>query len=118
MTSNAHAQNEDRREIETAPETTLEIVTFRLSDTAETEDFLKAARETEAMLRASGALIRRFLTVDSHGLWTDVIEWSSHEAALATAKAVMTDPSFTPFMTMIDPSSANMRHARVLWRMD
>ena len=118
MTSNAHAHTEDRREIETARETTLEIVTFRLANTAETEEFLIAARETEAMLRASGALIRRFLTVDSDGLWTDVVEWSSHEAAIATAKAAMTDPSFAPFMTMIDPTSANMRHARVLWRMN
>ena len=118
MTSSAYAQTKDRREMETAPETTLEIVSFRLSDTATTDEFLNAARETEAVLRASGALVRRFLTVDSDGLWTDVIEWSSHEAALATAKAVMTDPSSAPFMTMIDPASANMRHARVLWRMD
>ena len=29
----------------------LEIVTFRLSDNVETEEFLKAARETEAFLR-------------------------------------------------------------------
>ena len=118
MTSNARAQTEDRRKLATTPETTLEFVTFRLSDTAGTEEFLKAARETEALLRASGALIRRLLTVDSDGLWTDVVEWSSHEAAISTAKAVMTDPSFAPFMTMIDPASANMRHARVLWRMD
>ena len=96
----------------------LEIVTFRLAPGADTDAFLTAARGTEAMLRDKGALTRRFLTVDSDGLWTDVIEWTSHDAALSAAQDVMADPDFQPFMALIDPESATMRHAAILWRMD
>lgn len=96
----------------------LEIVTFRLADGVDTAAFLDAARGTEAMLRDRGALVRRFLTVDETGLWTDVIEWSSRDAALTAAEAVMAEPSFQPFMAMIDPASATMRHAAILWRME
>ena len=101
-----------------SPESVLEIATFRLHKAADTQAFLDAARGTEAMLRDRGALVRRFLTVDSDDLWTDVIEWTSHAAALEAARAVMTKPAFQPFMAMIDPESATMRHARVLWRMN
>jgi hypothetical protein len=100
------------------PQPVLEIVTFRLAEGAETAAFLDAARGTEAMLRDRGALVRRFLTVDETGLWTDVIEWTSHDAALTAAEAVMAEPSFQPFMAMIDASSASMRHAAILWRME
>ena len=99
-------------------EPVLEIVTFRLSDGTDRADFLEAARGTEAMLRERGALVRRFLTVDADGLWTDVIEWTSHDAALAAAEAVMSEPAFQPFMAMVDPTDVDMRHAAILWRMD
>ena len=96
----------------------LEIVTFRLMPGTDTAAFLDAARGTEAALRDRGALTRRFLTVDAGGLWTDVVEWTSHDAALAAAEAVMSEPSFHPFMMMIDPDSVAMRHASILWRME
>ena len=99
-------------------EPVLEIVTFRLVPGSDTTEFLDAARGTEAVLRDEGALVRRFLTVDSDGLWTDVIEWTSQDAALAAAEMIMAEPSVHPFMAMIDPKSVSMRHAAVLWRMD
>lgn len=96
----------------------LEIVTFRLVEGTDGAAFLDAARGTEAMLRDRGALVRRFLTVDEDGLWTDVVEWTSRDAALAAAEAVMAEPSFQPFMAMIDPDSVAIRHASILWRVD
>ena len=96
----------------------LEIVTFRLVAGADTEQFLSAARGTEAMLRERGALIRRFLTMDDTGLWTDVIEWTSMGEALAAAEAVMAHPDFAPFGSMADPNTVEMRHAPILWRME
>lgn len=101
-----------------AEEPVLEIVTFRLADGTDTAAFLDAARGTEAMLRERDALVRRFLTVDSDGLWTDVIEWTSHAAARDAATAVISEPSFQPFMAMIDPQTVTMRHAAILWRME
>ena len=96
----------------------LEIVTFRLVEGAEPSAFLDAAHGTEALLRDRGALVRRILTVDADGLWTDIVEWTSHDAALQAAAEVMAEPSFQPFMAMIDPSSVSMRHVSILWRMD
>ena len=96
----------------------LEIVTFRTVDGTDTEQFLNAARATEAMLRERGALVRRFLTVDEDGLWTDVIEWTSMEEALAAAEVVLKHPDFAPFGSMIDGGTVHLRHAPILWRME
>ena len=99
-------------------EPVLEIVTFRTVEGIDLEQFLNAARGTDAMLRERGALIRRFLTVDDDGLWTDVIEWTSMDEALAAAEAVMQHPDFAPFGSMIDPATVELRHAPILWRME
>ena len=96
----------------------LEIVTFRLAGGTDPKTFLKAAAGTEAVLRDQGALIRRILTVDADGLWTDVVEWTSMEEALAAAETVTQHPDFAPFGAMIDGASVNMRHAHIRWRMD
>ena len=96
----------------------LEIVTFRTADGADETAFLEAARGTEAMLRDRGSLVRRVLTKADDGTWTDVVEWKSMDEALSAAKAVLQEPSFMPFMSMIDPESVSMSHAPILWRMD
>lgn len=99
-------------------EPVLEIVTFRLIDGADRHAFLDAARGTATLLRERGALTRRFLTVDGDGLWTDVVEWTSMEAALTAAAEVMEHPGFGPFMAMIDPETVTMRHTHILYRME
>lgn len=96
----------------------LEIVTFRTVEGTDREQFLNAARTTEAMLREHGSLIRRFLTVDESGVWTDAIEWTSMDEAMAAADAVMQHPDFAPFGSMIDGDTIEMRHAPILWRME
>lgn len=92
----------------------LEIVTFRTVEGIAPDQFLNAARATETMLRERGALVRRFLTVDDSGLWTDVIEWTSMNEALAAAEAVIQHPDFAPFGAMIDGSTVQIRHAPIL----
>ena len=96
----------------------LEIVTFRTAKDADESAFLDAARDTETMLRERGSLIRRMLTKADDGTWTDVVEWTSMDEAVSAAKDVMEEPSFMPFMSMIDPESVSMSHAPILWRMD
>ncbi len=96
----------------------LEIVSFRLNDGVTDHDFLAAAAGTEAMLRERGALVRRYLVRDNDGLWTDVIEWTSMDAALAAAEAVMQHPDFAPFGGMIDGETVHLRHALIRFRMD
>ncbi len=96
----------------------LEFASFRLVPGTDQEAFLNAAKGTETMLRARGSLIRRDLTVDSDGLWTDVVQWRSLDEAQAAAKEVMDDPAFLPFLQSIDPASATMRHASIRWQME
>lgn len=96
----------------------LEIVTFQLVDGTDVENFLNAAQATETMLRDHGSLVRRFLTMDETGVWTDVIEWTSKDEALAAAEAAMQHPDFAPFGSMIDTETLHMRHAPILWRME
>ncbi|MEM7720069.1 MAG: hypothetical protein AAF222_12785 [Pseudomonadota bacterium] len=96
----------------------LEIVTFRVVDGTKTEAFLAAAQATEDLLRGYGGVKRRFLTVDDAGLWTDVIEWSSMEVAVKAAQDIVNHPDFAVFGAMIDGSTVDLRHAKVLWQME
>ena len=96
----------------------LEIVTFRTAHGTDESAFLEAARGTEALLRDRGSLVRRVLTKADDGTWTDVVELKSMDEALSAAKAVLQEPSFMPFMSMIDPESVAMSHAPIMWRMD
>ena len=102
----------------TSNDPVMETVSFRLMPGTDVAAFLDAAADTEARLRAKGTLVRRLLSRDASGGWSDVIEWTSMDDALAAAEAVMQDPAFAPFGAMIDPDTVQMRHAPILWRME
>ncbi|MEO1681518.1 MAG: hypothetical protein AAFU80_25535 [Pseudomonadota bacterium] len=95
----------------------LEIVTYRLKAGIAVEDYLDAAAATEAFLRETGAVTPRYLTVDSHGLWTDVIEWTSLEAARSAEAQAMERPEFLPFFQAADEGTIALRHAKIRWTM-
>ena len=97
---------------------TLEIVTFRLTEGADIDAFIDAAKGTEAWLDSIGSVVARSLTVDESGLWTDMVTWTSKAAALKAAEEAITRPEFGPFMAHVDPASVEMRHATILWQMD
>ncbi len=92
---------------------TAEIVTFRLIEGSDTTAFRRAAADMEPLLRDAGGMIRRTLSVDADGLWTDHILWSSMDTAQAAAQQIMANPAAAPFMQMIDEPTAQMRHAMV-----
>jgi hypothetical protein len=94
-----------------------EIVTFRLLTGTDEVDFLAAARATEAPVAAQPGFLRRSLSRDAAGLWTDYVEWQDLHSALAAAETVMALPGFAAFGAAIDPEGLSMRHAPVLWRM-
>ncbi len=96
----------------------MEIVTYRLKPGTDEAAYLDAARATEAFLRGTGAVVRRALTVDGSGIWTDVIHWTSMEAAKAAEAEAMQRPEFVAFFSAIDEQSVTMRHARILWQME
>jgi hypothetical protein len=94
-----------------------EIVTFHLAPGSDETAFLAAARATDAPVAAQPGFLRRVLSRDDTGLWTDHVEWADLASAEAAAQAVMAMPEFGPFAGFIDPTGMTMRHARVMWAM-
>ncbi|WP_299653899.1 hypothetical protein [uncultured Tateyamaria sp.] len=90
-----------------------EIVTFRLIEGTDTATFIAAADDLGPFLRSTGAMIKRTLSSDDTGLWTDHITWTSLEAAKAAATQMFERPEAQPFMSMIDPNGMDMRHAPI-----
>ena len=56
-----------------------EVVTFRLLDGADPAAFVSAAAAIDPILRKSGAVLGRTLSMDDDGLWTDHIVWTRLE---------------------------------------
>jgi hypothetical protein len=96
----------------------LEVVSFRLTQGTTDAAFLAAARATEAPLRRQPGFLSRQLTRTEDGIWTDHFTWASLPQALSAAEAMMAEPAFGPFVTLIDAASIQMRHDTILWRMD
>lgn len=95
-----------------------EIVTFRLRPGTDPAAFLAAAAATASAVRAAPGFLRRSLTEDGAGGWTDRVEWASRAEAEAAAAQVMADPAFAPFAALIDMDTMAMRHEPIRWRMD
>ena len=96
----------------------MEIVTYKLKPDTDIAAYMDAARATETFLQSTGAVIRRALTVDADGIWTDVIEWRSLSQAKAAEAEAMQRPEFGIFFSSIDDSTVSLRHADIVWRMD
>lgn len=91
-----------------------EIVTFRLLPGSDEAQFLTNARATDRPVAAQPGFLRRSLSRDDAGLWTDYVEWVDLASAQAAAEVVMTLPEFAAFAAAIDPQGMVMRHAPVL----
>jgi hypothetical protein len=96
----------------------LEMVSFRLTSGTEPAAFINLAMATEASLRRQQGFGSRKLVQSPEGLWTDIVEWASLDAANAAAKAVLADPDFAPFIAAIDMATVAMAHPALVWRMD
>lgn len=90
-----------------------EIVTFRLVAGTDPADFTAAANQMGPFLRSTSAMIKRTLSADDTGLWTDHITWTSLAAARAAAAQMFERPEAQPFMAMINPEGMVMRHALI-----
>lgn len=99
-------------------EPVIEIVSFRVLDGTSQRDFLAAAAGTDAALRLQPGFVSRKLLQSPDGTWIDLVEWKDLPKAQAAAQAMMEEPSFRPFMAMIDPATVKMSHSALVWRMD
>ena len=96
-----------------APATTAEIVEFRLVEGTSQDQFLASAQVTVDYLCQVDGFVRRSLSRDDTGLWTDYVEWTSPELAQAAAQAAMQREDMMPFMMAIDPKTLSMRYADI-----
>ena len=93
--------------------TIAEIVTFRLKEGTNADDFTMAAGQMTAFLRSTGALVSRSLSTDDAGLCADHLLWTTEAKAKQAAKAMFERPAAVPFMEMIDTTDMSMRHAKL-----
>ena len=100
-----------------APQPVAEIVTFHLLPGTDEAAFRSAAKATAAPVAAQPGFLRRSLSRDETGLWTDYVEWADRQSAEAAMQAVMQLPEFAPFSAAIDAEGMVMRHAPMLWTM-
>lgn len=96
----------------------LEIVSFRLTPGTPADAFVTLARTTEPVLRRQPGYVSRKLVHTTDGLWTDIVEWDSLDAATEAARIVMADPAFAPLVAAIDMTTVTMAHPALVWRMD
>lgn len=95
----------------------IERVTFRLTPGTDRAAFVENARKTEAVVRRQPGFQARMLTESPDGTWSDIVTWASHADAMAAARAVMSDPDFGPFASMIDGPSVQMSHSALVWQL-
>jgi hypothetical protein len=93
-----------------------EVVTFRLLDGADPSAFVSAAAAIDPILRKSGAVLGRTLSMDDDGLWTDHIVWTDLQSAQTVAEQMMADPAAAPMMSMIAPDDVALRHAKIMYQ--
>ena len=92
-----------------------EIVRFRLKDGVDSAGFVADAKGTKGFMDRIGGCLSRQLSCGDDGIWTDHVIWASMDQAQTAQAAAMKEPSFAPFMTHIDPTSVEMRHAYLCW---
>lgn len=93
----------------------MEIARFAVVDGIESEAVPARARTIDGWLgRQSGFIRRSLVGPDAQGRWTDLVEWRSHDEAMAAAAAIGQEPELKPFMEIIDPQSVEMRHVPIV----
>lgn len=109
MASAASAQdcNDTARDVSAVAE----IVEFRLVQGVTDEQFLNAAATSMSYLCSVDGFVRRSLSQDETGLWTDYVEWTDLDLAQSAAEAAMQREDMMPFMTTIDPDTVALRYS-------
>ena len=91
----------------------IETVTFRLADGLSETDFLKSAEAASSFLKSCPGFVSRRLSAGEDGVWLDLVEWTSADAAkTAIAKAAKT-PGLAAFLASAAPGSEEMALRRL-----
>jgi len=93
----------------------LEVASFRLSDGADEQAFLREHRRVhENWVVQQPGFVSRRTTKSPDGDWKDVVTWESMEAAQAASEKLMGAAEAGPWMRMMDPASVAMYHGELV----
>ncbi len=90
---------------------TVESISFRLAEGADTSAFLTAMTDFSAYLERTGGMISREVSCDQSGLWTDRYVWEDRAAAERADAGFKAAPEAAALMPFFDPATLTMHHA-------
>lgn len=102
---------------QSANQTVIEVVTFKLLSGVSDLDYVNASRATEDFVRALPGFQNRTLSKADDGTWTDTVVWENLETAKSAAEKFPQAECAANMIQMIDPASLRMRHDKQLWSM-
>jgi hypothetical protein len=94
----------------------IEAVTFRLTPETDEASFVAAVAQSLPFLERQPGFLRREVAVSADGEWTDLVYWSSLEAALRAARAFNAAPETQAFNACLERGSVQMRHYRSVYQ--
>ena len=96
----------------------IEVVTFRLTPETDEATFVAAVAESMPFLERQPGFVRREIGASSIEEWTDIVHWTTLEAALRAARDFNDAPETQPFNACLERGSVQMRHFRSVYRAD
>ncbi|MCM2680192.1 hypothetical protein [Echinimonas agarilytica] len=89
---------------------TIELVSFKLTSTANEAEFYALQPALNEWVAAQPGFHYRTLVKDNDHGFLDIVHWASLDAAKTAAEDVMSQHFMAQMMPMIDAESVNMRH--------
>ena len=103
----------NRARIKTVSRHVIETVTFCLVDGVSEKQFLEAAEQATAFMTAHPGFVRRRLSCQDNGAWTEHVEWASMADAKSAAAEIGLDERARPFVRAIDGQSVRITHSEL-----
>jgi hypothetical protein len=94
----------------------MEWVTFKINANCSPDAFIAACEPVNAWARRQPGFLSRAVSVNEEGTWFDVVFWDSVDTAHAAAAKIMGDLGQSDFMAMIDTSTIQMQHPKIVSR--
>lgn len=87
----------------------MEVVSYRLKQDVSTETFMRYVNLLQETLSGGDGFVKRevFFTAES-GVWVELAEWESFEAAKQCEAKIMQEPFMAEAMGLIDESTIQM----------
>ncbi|WP_199620220.1 hypothetical protein [Paenibacillus alkalitolerans] len=91
----------------------LEVVSYRLKQDVSAETFMRYVNILQEALSGRTGFIKRevFFNAES-GVWVEIAEWESHEAAKQCEAKIMQEPFMAEAMGLIDEATIQMHFVK------